>query len=79
MISHKTSPRPRTHHNCCNKITDVSNISLHNLSNVYMEEKSWLGPAWPGHTLACPARSTPSRRDNQSMRERFWLGQRGQP
>ena len=29
------------------------------------------------HTLARPAGSTPSRRDNQSMRERSWLGQRG--
>ena len=30
------------------------------------------------NTLARPAGSTPSRRDNQSMRERCWLGQRGQ-
>ena len=30
------------------------------------------------NTLACPAGSTPSRRVNQSMRERCWLGQRGQ-
>ena len=30
------------------------------------------------NTLARPAGSTPSRRDNQSMRERSWLGQRGQ-
>ena len=30
------------------------------------------------NTLARPAGSTPSRRDNQSMRKRCWLGQRGQ-
>ena len=30
------------------------------------------------NTLARLAGSTPSRRDNQSMRERCWLGQRGQ-
>ena len=29
------------------------------------------------NTMACPAGSTRSRRDNQSMRERRWLGQRG--
>ena len=38
--------------------------------------------AWPTflhiNTLARLAGSTPSRRDNQSMRERCWLGQRGQ-
>ena len=30
------------------------------------------------NTLARPAGSTPSGRDNQSMRDRCWLGQRGQ-
>ena len=30
------------------------------------------------NTLARLAGSTPSRRDNQSMRERCWFGQRGQ-
>ena len=30
------------------------------------------------NTLARPAGSTPSRRDNQNMHERYWLGQRGQ-
>ena len=57
------------------------------------ETRSWLGwtgypPSWftlllaaPTflhiNTMACPAGSTRSRRDNQSMRERLWLGQRG--
>ena len=30
------------------------------------------------NTLACPAGSTRARRDNQSMCEHCWLGQRGQ-
>ena len=29
------------------------------------------------NTMACPAGSTRSRQDNQSIRERRWLGQRG--
>ena len=67
---------------------NFSYISLQNLAN-RLHEKQKVGSAGRVtllagptflhiNTLARPAESTPSRRENHSMRERCWLGQRGQ-
>ena len=65
----------------------VSYISLQNLANRLSEKQKvdlgsvipLAGPAFLHiNALARPAGSTRSRRENQSMRQWSWLGQRGQ-
>lgn len=58
-------------------ILSIPDPELHRSKSLFAARSSWVNFS-PMNTLACPARSTQSRWENQSMCECCWPGQKGQ-